>query len=118
MTTTLGAVADVLGLLCLLGGATLALTSSIGLLRLPDLFSRLHAATKPQVLGQLLVLLGVGLRLRTGEHVGMLVLVAGFQLLTIPVAGHLVSRSQYRLYGVPDDPASPRRRGRHRRRRR
>lgn len=105
MTGTFGGVADVLGLVCLFAGALLTLTSSIGLLRLPDLFSRLHAATKPQVLGQLLILLGVGLRLRSAPDIGMLLLVGAFQLLTIPVAGHLVSRAQYRLHGAPAEVA-------------
>lgn len=89
-------VADVLGLVLLAAGALLCLSASIGLLRFPDLLTRMHAATKPQVLGVLLVLVGVGLRSRTGLDVGMLVLIGFFQLLTIPVGAHMVGRAGFR----------------------
>ncbi|GAB94812.1 multicomponent Na+:H+ antiporter subunit G [Kineosphaera limosa] len=88
--------ADAVGVLAILAGSILCLTSSIGLLRLPDLYSRMHAGAKPQALGLLLVLLGIGLRLRSGLDVGMLVLVGIFQMLTIPVSAHLVARARYR----------------------
>ena len=57
-------VADWASALFLLGGAILCLAASLGLLRFPELISRMHAATKPQTLGVLFVLLGVELRLR------------------------------------------------------
>jgi multicomponent Na+:H+ antiporter subunit G len=97
---TWAAVADMAGMLCLLAGAALSLTAAIGLLRFPDLLSRMHAATKPQVLGLVLTLLGVGLRVRVGLDVGMLVLVAVFQMLTAPVAAHLVGRAAYRTHQI------------------
>ena len=59
-----GAVADWLGAVCLVAGALLSLAAGIGVLRFPDALSRMHAATKPQVLGVLLMLLGIALRLR------------------------------------------------------
>lgn len=90
------AIADGVGLACILLGSVMCLTSSIGLVRLPDLYSRMHAGAKPQALGVLLVLLGMGLRLRSGLDIGMLVLVGIFQLMTIPVSAHLVSRARYR----------------------
>lgn len=89
-------VADWLGLVAILGGSVLALTASIGLIRMPDLYLRMHAGAKPQALGVLLVLLGIGLRLRSGLDIGMLVLVGIFQMLTIPVSTHLVARARYR----------------------
>lgn len=101
------AVADALGLACLLAGALSCLTSAVGLLRLPDLFSRMHAGAKPQALGVLLMLLGVGLRLRSGTDVGMLLLVGIFQLMTIPVSSHLIARAQHRLGAeVPEGSSS------------
>lgn len=87
---------DVLAGACLLGGSFLAFAAGMGLLRFPDLLTRTHAATKPQVLGLLLMLLGLGLRLRSGPVIWMLVLVALFQMLTSPVAAHMVSRAGYR----------------------
>ena len=89
-------VLDVAGLVCLLLGAMLCVAASIGLLRFPDLLTRMHAGTKPQVLGVLLVILGVGLRTRSGLDVGMLVLIGVFQLLTIPAGAHMVGRAGFR----------------------
>ncbi|WP_298752094.1 monovalent cation/H(+) antiporter subunit G [uncultured Serinicoccus sp.] len=89
-------VLDVLGLVCLLLGALLCLAAAIGLLRFPDLLTRMHAGTKPQVLGVLLVILGVGLRSRSGLDIGMLVLIGLFQLLTIPAGSHMVGRAGFR----------------------
>ena len=88
----MSAVLDVVGAVLVLAGALLALTAAIGLLRLPDTLSRMHAATKPQTLGLVLVALGAALRLRDGPDVWMLVLAAVFQLVTAPVTAHLVSR--------------------------
>ena len=90
------AVADVLAALCLLGGALLALAAGVGVVRFPDLLSRMHSATKPQVLGLVLVLMGLALRLRSGPALWMLVLIAAFQMLTSPVAAHMVGRAGYR----------------------
>jgi multicomponent Na+:H+ antiporter subunit G len=92
MTTLL----DVLAAVCLLAGSALAFAAGLGLLRFPDLLARSHAATKPQVLGLLLMLLGVALRLRWGPAIWMLVLVALFQMVTAPVAAHMVTRAGYR----------------------
>lgn len=93
---TAGGVADTLAVPCLLGGALLSLTAGIGLLRFPDTVSRIHAATKPQVLGVLLILIGVGLRLRVTGSLSMLLLIGLFQLITIPVAGQMIGRAAYR----------------------
>ena len=49
---------DILAAVLVLGGSTLALTAAIGVVRFPDTLTRMHAATKPQVLGLLLVLIG------------------------------------------------------------
>lgn len=90
------AVADVIAAVCLLCGASLALIAAIGVVRLPDLLSRMHAATKPQVLGLILVLTGLGFRLRDPEAIGILALIALFQLVTSPVANHMVGRASFR----------------------
>lgn len=96
-------VADIASVVCLLGGALLAFAAGVGALRFPDLLARMHAATKPQVLGLVLCLVGLALRLRSGGAVWALVLVALFQMLTAPVAAHMVGRAGYRTGKVRGD---------------
>lgn len=95
--------ADVIAAVCFLLGALLALIAAIGVLRLPDLLSRMHAASKPQVLGLLLVLIGLGFRLRDPGAIGLLVLIGLFQLLSTPVANHMVGRASFRAGQVRED---------------
>ncbi len=93
---TLTGVLDTIAGACLIGGALLSLAAGVGLLRFPDLLSRMHAATKPQVLGLLLILAGTAIRLGTVVDITTLVLVGIFQLVTAPVAAHMVGRTAYR----------------------
>ncbi len=83
---------DVVSAGCLLGGGVLSVTAGLGLLRFPDVLSRMHAATKPQVVGVLLVAIGGVLQLAGEAAAWVLLLVAVFQLLTAPLGAHLVSR--------------------------
>ncbi len=99
----LTAVADVVALGCLLAGAFLCLTAGLGLVRFPDVLSRMHAGTKPQVLGILLVMVGGAIRLYGLAAAWMLLLVAAFQLLTAPVSAHMISRVAYRRRHVRRD---------------
>lgn len=96
MSGVLATIADWLGAACLVAGALLALAAGIGVLRFPDALSRMHAATKPQVLGVLLLLLGIALRLRSRADLGMILLVGVFQLATAPVAAQMIGRAAYR----------------------
>jgi multicomponent Na+:H+ antiporter subunit G len=100
---TWATVADVAASLCMLGGAFLAFAAGVGILRFPDLLARMHAGTKPQTLGLVLVLVGLALRLRSGGAVWALVLVVLFQMLTAPVAAHMVGRAGYRTGKVRTD---------------
>ena len=52
-------VLDIAAAVLVLGGSSLALTAAIGVVRFPDTLTRMHAATKPQVLGLLLVLAAI-----------------------------------------------------------
>ncbi|MER7456039.1 monovalent cation/H(+) antiporter subunit G [Micromonospora sp. NPDC126480] len=92
----LATVADWLGAAFLVAGALLSLAAGIGVLRFPDVLDRMHAATKPQTLGVLLVLAGVALRLRSPDDLGMVALVGLFQLATAPVAAQMIARTAYR----------------------
>jgi multicomponent Na+:H+ antiporter subunit G len=99
----MGEVLDVVGATLLLLGALLSLVAAIGVLRLPDLLTRMHAATKPQVMGLVLVALGLSLVLRDLQACLLLVLVVVAQMMTSPVAGHMVGRASYRAGQVRDD---------------
>ena len=94
---------DAVGTVAIVLGVLLTLVASIGLLALPDVLSRMHAATKPQVVGLLLIVIGGALHLRTSVDVWMLVLVGAFQLVTAPVTAHVVGRLAHRGEGVRRD---------------
>jgi multicomponent Na+:H+ antiporter subunit G len=96
-------VADVIAMACLLLGAFLCLTAGLGLLRFPDVLSRMHAGTKPQAVGVLLIMVGGAIRLTGSSVVWMLLLVAAFQLITAPVSAHMVGRIAYRRRHVRRD---------------
>lgn len=86
---------DVLSAVFLITGAASCLMGAVGLLTFPDVTARLQAATKPQTLGLLFILIGTAIRLDLPEACG-LVLVGVFQLLTSPVLAQLIGRSAYR----------------------
>ena len=87
---------QVLVLALILAGAVLCLTAAIGLLRFRDVPSRLHAATKPQVLGLLLICIAIGLSLQAWPVVGFLIPIVLIQLVTAPLSAHMVGRQAYR----------------------
>jgi multicomponent Na+:H+ antiporter subunit G len=89
-------IADISTAVLVLGGSALALTAAIGVVRFPDTLSRVHAATKPQVLGLLLVLAGAAIRLRGHVDVGMLILTGMFAVITAPVVANRVGQLAYR----------------------
>jgi multicomponent Na+:H+ antiporter subunit G len=112
-------VLETISAVLLVAGAAMSMLAGIAVLRFPDTRSRVHAATKPQVLGIMLLMLGVGLRLGTWAVVGQLVLIVIVQFLTAPVSAHLVVREAQRAAddaesdheetagAVDDDPAAP-----------
>jgi multicomponent Na+:H+ antiporter subunit G len=93
---TWDAALDLAALVLILIGALLCLTAAIGLLRFRDVPTRLHAATKPQVLGLILICLAIALSLRTWPVVAFLVPVVLIQLATAPLSAHMVGRQAYR----------------------
>lgn len=94
---------DVAAVVLLLAGAFLCLTAGLGLVRFPDVLTRMHAGTKPQVLGVLLIMIGGALRLDGWSASWTLLLVAAFQMLTAPVSAHMISRVAYRRRHVRRD---------------
>ena len=101
--TDLETVRDAVAVVLVLAGAFLCLTAGLGLVRFPDVLTRMHAGTKPQVLGVLLIMIGGAIRLQGWSATWMLLLVAAFQLLTAPVSAHMISRVAYRRRHVRRD---------------
>ncbi|WP_447007903.1 monovalent cation/H(+) antiporter subunit G [Saccharothrix isguenensis] len=87
-------VLDVCSAVLLLTGACFSLVGAIGLLRFTDPPSRLHASSKPQTLGLLLILVGVALQV-PARYAFALLLVAALQTVTAPVVGQMVGRTAY-----------------------
>lgn len=94
---------DIVAAILLVLGTSLSAVAGLGLLRYPDVLSRMHAATKPQVLGLLLALAGLGFALRTWTVVPVLLVAWLAQLITAPVSAHMVGRATYRSHHL--DPA-------------
>ncbi|MGM7670759.1 monovalent cation/H(+) antiporter subunit G [Microbacterium sp. A93] len=93
-------VIDIAVLVLILLAAVLCLSASVGLLHFRDVPSRLHAATKPQVLGVILICLAIALSQRSvGGILLGLALVAPIVLMqfaTAPLSAHMVGRQAYR----------------------
>ena len=86
-------VIDVVSVVFVVSGAALALVAAIGLHRLDDTLSRMHAATKPATLGVSCCALGAALQFDEGSTVAKLIVAVVLQLITAPVGAHLLSRS-------------------------
>lgn len=83
-----------------LGGAILTLLAAVGVIRFPDVLARMHALTKASTLGFVLVAVGAAMGLRNANDATSALLAAGLQILTLPVAANLISRSTYLAEGI------------------
>ena len=81
------------GCLVLLAGAGFCLLAAIGIVRLPDLLTRMHAASKAGAVGGGLILLAVPLVTLDAGVALRAILGVMFLLLTTPVAAHLLARA-------------------------
>ncbi|WP_017379712.1 monovalent cation/H(+) antiporter subunit G [Paenisporosarcina sp. TG-14] len=93
--------ANILIVTTILIGVIFLLVAAIGLIRLPDVYTRTHAASKSATLSVMFILLGVFFHFWLIEgHVNTLVLLGiAFLFITGPVGGHVIGRSAY-LTGV------------------
>lgn len=91
-------ISEIIALFFIIVGTLLSLLSSIGFIRLPDVYTRSHAGTKSVTLGLLCILLGAFLYFWIKDGIVSIRLLLGiiFIFLTAPVAGHLIARSAYR----------------------
>ncbi len=81
-------------------GSMLMLLAAVGLIRLPDLPTRMHASTKAGSLGAALIMLAVAVAMPSADVWARAIAVIAFLLLTAPVAAHVIGRAGY-FVGVP-----------------
>lgn len=79
----------------LLSGSLMTLIAALGVLRLPDFYMRMHAATKAGVVGPALVLIGVGCVDPSLSTWIKVILAIIFLLITTPVSSHLLGRAGF-----------------------
>lgn len=96
------AIVEAVALLLVITGTVVTFIASIGVIRLPDVYTRAHATTKTATLGILAILLGAFIYFLFIHNVVSIRLLLGivFVFLTAPVAGHMIIRSAHRS-GVP-----------------
>lgn len=93
---TLDLVLDTLTGVCLVLGAFLSLAAGVGLLRFPDAIARMHATTKPQILGLIFIVAAIALQDRRWTTLFVLLTILLFQMVTAPISAHMVGRAGYR----------------------
>lgn len=81
----------------LLGGAFFSLLAAIGIVRFPDFYTRMHAATKAPAFGILLLQTGAAIYFASIYAIGISLLVIVFIFLTAPVSSHAISRVAHLL---------------------
>ncbi|MDJ0873113.1 MAG: monovalent cation/H(+) antiporter subunit G [Gammaproteobacteria bacterium] len=87
---------DAVSWLCLIGGGMFVLVGGVGVVRMPDVFTRLHAVGVADTMGAGLILLA--LILQSGFHVGAfkLFLLLIFLMLTGPTSTHALAEAALR----------------------
>ena len=83
----------------ILAGSFLTFIAALGVLRLPDFFMRMHAATKAGVVGPSLILLGAGFYDPSWSTWVKITFGILFLFMTTPIAGHLLGKAGF-LGGV------------------
>ena len=81
--------------LVMVGGTVFMLIAAIGLLRLPDLYNRMHAVTKAGTLGVGLLLVSAAVAFGDVSVIARALVALLFILLTAPVAAHMIGRAGY-----------------------
>jgi len=93
-------ISTIISSVCFLTGGALALTAGAGLQRFDNVFSRMHAATKPATLGLALIMVGAAFQVSNVGDVAKLMVVLVLQFVTAPVGAHLMGRAAYRNGGL------------------
>jgi multicomponent Na+:H+ antiporter subunit G len=91
---------DIVISVLLLTGASFLLLASIGLVRMPDLYTRIQTSAKGSTLGVGFVVLALAAYFNDFSVTVRALLVSAFLILTAPVSGHVIGRAAY-FIGVP-----------------
>ncbi len=91
---------DLISVIFLVAGALFILIASIGLLRMPDIYIRLHATTKSASLGILLIFAGTALAFGSLALWIKAVISVVFIFITVPIATHVIGRVAHSM-GIP-----------------
>ncbi|MDZ7779842.1 MAG: monovalent cation/H(+) antiporter subunit G [Gemmatimonadota bacterium] len=87
------AVLDLLSWIFIVGGLFFMIVGTIGILRMPDVLSRLHPAGMTDTMGAGLLILGMCLQTTDWMVLVRLLFVYGFLLFTAPIASHALARA-------------------------
>ena len=87
---------DILTAVFLLAGSFFALVSAIGILRLPDLYTRMHASSKAGTLGAGLIMVALAIHFSEIHLTIDVILIIAFIISTAPIAAHAIARAAYR----------------------
>jgi len=91
---------DVLTAVLWLAGAAFSLLAAVGVLRMPDVFTRMQASTKASTFGIGCLLAGAAVQMGDFGSLIRVASIGAFLLMTTPVAGHVIARASY-LADVP-----------------
>jgi multicomponent Na+:H+ antiporter subunit G len=93
-------VAEGISQILLLLGAVFMLLAAIGMVRMPDVLTRMHSSTKSATLGVGLIMLGVLLTFSDFAIAVRALAIVAFTFTTTPVSAHMIARAAY-VSGVP-----------------
>lgn len=93
-------IADTITAILWLAGSAFALLAAIGVLRMPDVFTRMQTSTKASTLGVGCLLAGTAIQLSDVASITRAASIGAFVLLTSPVSAHVIARAAY-LSNVP-----------------
>lgn len=76
-------------------GVSFTVLAAVGILRMPDVYTRMQASTKSSTVGVSCLILATAIRLETLGALTQALLVVAFLFLTVPVASHMIGRAAY-----------------------
>lgn len=91
---------DIIVSVLLLAGAGFMLLAAVGIVRLPDLPTRMHASTKAGAMGAMFTMAGVAFYFADGVVLARALAIVIFILITSPIAAHVIGRAGY-FTGTP-----------------